>query len=404
MQFYDSSDIPTDLAQRSFAAAITHIMPNGGAPLFALSGYAQKVTAKQIEHGYWTKTMIFPKVVINGAHLSSATTLTVDDTSQIVANTVLRHQPAYGGSAQTHSTMAENILVTDVVNATTLTVTRGFAGTTAQAIADDAVLVGIGTAHEQGSNAPSSMAIIPARSLNNVQIFRNAWDITGTLAAIKMEMGYNTVSENRQDCTALHAQDIEKAAFFSVKSSGTLNNRPLYTMDGIERLIYNNAPTNLKEAGATTTFDQLESYLDPTLDYVTDAMNGNVRTIFCGSGALAVINKIGILSGTYQLQSGQTSFGLQFKQFKTTRGTFNLIEHPLFNTNDDWKKMAISMDLSSFDFAYLEGRDTFHTDINTKGHSTNGKDAEGGVLTSELTVQLKNPFACGIIYNLRAAA
>lgn len=404
MQFYDSSDIPTDLAQRSFAAGITHIMPNGGAPLFALSGYAKKVTALQIEHGYWTKTMIFPKVTINGAHLSSDTTLTCDDTSQIVANTVLRHQVAYAGTAGTHSTMAENILVTNVVNSTTLTVTRGFAGTTAAAIDNDAVLVGIGTAHEQGSNAPSSMAIIPARSLNNVQIFRNAWDITGTLAAIKMEQGYNTVSENRQDCAALHAQDIEKAAFFSVKSSGTMNNRPIYTMDGIERLIYTNAPTNLKEAGATTTFDQLESYVNPTLDYVTDAMNGNVRTIFVGSGALSVINKIGMLSGTYQLMDGQTGFGLQFKQFKTSRGTFNLIEHPLFNTNDDWKKMAVVMDLSSFDFAYLSGRDTFHTDINTKGFASNGKDAEGGVLTSELTVQLKNPFACAVIYNLRAAA
>ncbi len=404
MQFYNSSDIPTDLAQRSFAAGITHIMPNGGAPLFALSGYAHKKTAAQIEHGYWTKTMIYPSVTTVGSHVAGDTTITVVSTDKIVGGNVLRFQKTYAGTAGTHSVMAENILVLNVISSTQFTCRRGVGGTTAATIDTATVLVSIGTAFEQGSNAPTSIAIKPVRSLNNTQIFRNAWDITGTLSAIKMEVGYNTVSENRSDCSALHAQDIEKAAFFGVMGTDTLNSRPIFMMDGLESLIYKNAPLNLKEAGATTTFDQLETMLNPTLDFVTDAMHGNVRTLFVGSGALQVINNIGRLSGTYQLMDGQTGFGLQFKQFKTSRGTFNLIEHPLFNTNDDWKKMAVCVDLSSFDFAYLTGRDTFHTDINTKNMSTNGKDAEGGVLTSELTVEMRNPFACGIIYNLRAAA
>jgi hypothetical protein len=404
MQFYTSSDIPADLAQRSFSAGLTHIMPNGGAPLFALSGYAHNKIAKQIEHGYWSKEMIYPKCTTSGVQLVGATNIVVASTAQIVAGTILRYQKAYNGAAMTHSSLAENMLVTNVVDSTNLTVVRGFAGTTAAEIPDAYVLVGIGTAFEQGSNAPISLAIKPSRTLNNTQTFRNAWDISGTLAAMKMEIGYNTLSENRQDCSSLHAQDIEKAAFFGVRGETTLNNRPLFTMDGIERMIYNKAPTNLKEAGASTTFDQLETMLNPTLDYVTDAMHGNTRTLFVGSGALQVINNIGRLSGTYQLMDGATSFGLQFKQFRTSRGVFNLIEHPLFNTNDDWKKMAVCLDLSSFDFAYLEGRDTFHTDINTRDSSPNGKDAIGGVLTSELTTEMRNPMASGIIYNLRAAA
>lgn len=404
MQFYDTSNIPTDLAKRSFAAGLTRIMPNGSAPLFAMSGYAKKTTALQIEHGYWSKTMIYPSVTVNGSHLSTDTTINVDSSIEIVPGELLRFQKAYAGTEAQHTAMAEIMLVENVVSATQITVVRGFAGSTPAALPDNTVLVSIGSAFEQGSNAPTSRAVKPVRHLNNTQIFRDAWDITGTLAAVQMEQGYNTVTENKADCGAFHAQAIEKAAFFSKKSMGWKNGRPLSTMDGIESLIQQYAPANLYEAGATTSYTQLETYLNPVFDYMTDAMSGNVRTLFVGGTAMQVINNIGRLSGVYQIMDGQTGFGLQFKQFKTSRGTFNIIEHPLFNTNTDWKKMAVAVDLSSFDFAYLQGRDTFHTEINGKGMSTNGRDAIGGVLTSELTVQMTNPFACAIIYNLRAAA
>ena len=404
MQFYDTSDIPTDLAKRSFAAGITRIMPNGAAPLFAMSGLAKKKTAVQTEHGYWSKTMVFPSVTVNGIQIITETNLIVDDSSQVRVGTILRFQKAYGGTSVQHTTMAENLLVTAIPDSTHVTVERGFQGTTAAAIPDDTQLVSIGSAFEQGSNAPVAKAVAPARVLNNTHIFRDAWDITGTLAATEMEQGYDSVSENKGDCTAFHAMSIEQATFFSVKTSTTRNGRPFTTMDGIESLIQQHAPTHLHEAAATTTYAQLETIVNPVFDQVTDAMSGNARTMFVGGGALQVINEIGRLSGSYQIMDGQTSFGLQFKQFKTSRGTFNVIEHPLFNSNDDWKKMAVVVDLTSFDFAYLKGRDTMHTIINDSSRATNGVDASGGVLTSELTIELKNPFANAIIYNLRAGA
>ena len=175
-------------------------------------------------------------------------------------------------------------------------------------------------------------------------------------------------------------------------------------MDGIEKRIYDEAPANLYEMGATTTYTQLETVLDPVFDQMTDSMNGQNRLLLVGGTTRRVITNIGRLSGTYQIQHGQTSFGLQFSSFQIARGTFTMIEHPILNSHTDWKKMAICLDLSSFDFAYLEGRDTFHTDINNKGMATNGKDAVGGVLTSELTTELVNPFACAMLYNFTAAA
>lgn len=401
MQFYNTNDLPIDLAEKSFAANIARIMPNGTAPIYAISGLAKKKVAKQIEHGYWTKTMEFTSVTLTAEALAGATTLTVASTQGVVPNHILRVAKDFNAG---DFVAPENIRVVSVDNGTTLTVERGFAGTTAGTIADTSVLPAVGNAHPEGSSRPTHRAIVAKRILNNTQIFRNGWAQSKTLAAVKQIVGKGTVQENRDDCAAFHATDIELATLFSRISNDPdpQTGEPLHTMDGLEALIEKHAPQNLKQAGATTDYAQLEELLDSVFDQKTDMMNGNRRSIFCGSIALRVINNIGRMSGEYQLTDGQTNFGLSFSTFTTTRGKFDLIEHPIMNTNPEWKKMAVILDLSSFDFAYLEGRDTEVTWINGDNKSTDGTDATGGVLTTELTIELQNPFACGIIYGLTA--
>jgi hypothetical protein len=400
MRFYSTADLPTDLAEKSFAANIARIMPNGTAPLFAISGLAQKITAKDIEHGYWTKTMEFTNMTVVGAILAAETTIDVVSTAGLVPNHVLRVVKAFSGG---DFVAPELIKVVSIIDATSFVSVRGFAGTLARDLVDAEVLPAVGNAHPEGSVKPLHRAIVPVRVLNNTQIFRNAWAQSKTLAAVKQIVGKGTVAENRGDAAAFHASDIETATIFSriSNASDPVTGEPLHTMDGIEALIETHAPGNLKEAGATTDYGELEDLLDPVFDQKTDMMGGNKRTIFCGSTALKVINNIGRLSGEYQIVDEQTNFGLAFSTFTTTRGKFDMVEHPIFNTNPEWKKMALVMDLSSFDFAYLEGRDTEVTFINENNQSTDGTDATGGVLTTELTIQLINPFACAIIYNLR---
>ncbi|MGK3946225.1 hypothetical protein ABK046_48725, partial [Streptomyces caeruleatus] len=80
----------------------------------------------------------------------------------------------------------------------------------------------------------------------------------------------------------------------------------------------------------------------------TDTKVANERVLFVGGAAKRVLNNIGRLNGTYNITDGQTSYGLQFSTFKTSRGTFRTVEHPLFNSNADWAKMAVAVDLSSF--------------------------------------------------------
>lgn len=436
MEFFHTGQITKDLAKKSFAAGVAMVMPGGDAPLFAMSGLAKKKTALQVEHGYWSKQYDYPAITTTAELAPSDTSIvlgdtndyptpsapknagndrdgdalptrgTITDVNRIIPGMILRFQPDMTTQGSTGYKPSENILVTAVnIGTKTLTVVRGFDGTTAQTIPSGALLMQIGNAHEEGSSRPQSQALLPIRHLNYTHIFRNSWDVSGTLAATQLAHGDQPIANNKGDCAHFHARDIEFATFFSRKYMGIRNNKPFHTMDGIEALIEKYAPEHLMAAGATTNYTQLQNMLNPLLNFRSSkSTNGNKRTIYCGGHAKHVLSEIGRKSGNYQLVDGQTSYGLQFSSFKTSRGQFDIVEHPLFNTNAKLAKMAVIADLSSFDYAYLEGRDTRHDQYNQLGGLTNGVDATGGVLTTELTIELQNPYSWGIIYDLTAAA
>ena len=391
-----SANLPTDLAAKSFAAMLTRLMPNGTAPLFGLTSLLKDETATAIEHGYYTKTMIFPSMTLTaGVADGVATTFTVGSTADVVP----------GDTFRADST-GEIVIVNTVPSGTSVTVTRGVGTTAAAAIANGVVLYHIGNAFEQGSVRPSASALVATRYVNYTQIFRNSWAVTKTLAALPLIAGDGAVAESRRDCASFHALAIEKALFFGQKFQGTRNGMPFQTMEGIIARVTLTAPGNVTTLGATTNWTQLEAALDPTLQTVTDATSSNIRTMFVGGVARRVIHNIARLNSSYQVTGVETSWGMQIDTIKTPRGTFEMIEHPLFNAYGNsatWAKMAVICDLNAFAIAYL--RKTEDLQYNDNGTPVdNGIDARGGTLTTELTSLIKNPAAFGILYNFTAAA
>ena len=388
---FDTSNFTTDLAKKSFAGMITRLMPNGSATLFGLTSMLSSETAVAVEHGYFAKTMLFPELTLNGAIADGTTNVfTVTSTANVLPGMIMRV-----------NTTGENILINQVISATTVQVTRGVGVTAAAAIADTVKLYQVGNAFEEGSQRPNALNINPVRITNYTQIFRNTWALTDTARATQVIAGETTTAENKQDCAAFHAADIEKALFFGQKSQGTRNGKPFRTMDGLVSIVdqYQSTQDNYHTAAATTNYTQLETMLDPVFNQATDPKVANERVLFVGGTAKVVLNNIGRLNGTYQMVDGQTSWGLQFSTFKTARGTFRVIEHPLFSTNVDWAKMAVCVDLSTFNIAYLGDRKT-----RSEEEFGEGVDAVGGSLTTEMTCLVKNPPANAVIFGLTAAA
>lgn len=399
---FNTGALTQDLAKKSFAGMITRLMPNGTAPLFGMTSMLPSEIAVQVEHGFFTKTMLFPNLVIgSGGQAAGDTTLTVVSTTNVLPGMIMQE-----------AATGENFIINAVISATQVSVSRAVGTVSAQAMTAADACYQVGNAYEEASVRPNALIINPVRVTNLTQIFRNTWAISDTIRSTLMIAGETNIAESRQDCAAFHAADIEKALFFGQKSQGTRNGQPFRTMDGLINIVSNlgyypssYAAANVTTAGATTTYTQLETALDPVFNQATDPKVANERVLFVGGAARRVINNIGRLNGTYYIVDGQTSYGLQFSSFKTSRGTFRMIEHPLFNSNATWAKYAVCVDLSTFAVAYLGDRKTQNKEFNADADANdNGIDAVGGTLTTEMTCVIKNPPANAIITNLTAGA
>lgn len=388
-----SNTITKDQAAKSFSGMIARFMPMGDAPLFGLTSMLKTETALQFQHGYFSKSMIFPAVILSVQAAIADTVLSVVSTVNIVPGMLLRPDGA----------ATEIMLVQAVIGTTQLVVVRGVGGTAPAIIPITTLCIQVGNASEEGSARPLAVSIQTNLQTNFTQIFRNSWSVTGTAAETKMIAGDGNVAESKMDCAALHAADIEKGLIWGQKYLGMRNNQLFHTMDGILNIVTALAAANITTLGATTNFTQLETALDPVFNVRTDQMIGNERVMFVGGVARRIINNIGRLNGTYMLTQGQTDFGLQFDTLRMTRGTFRLIEHPLLNawgSAASYAKMAIVVDLASFNLAYLGNRKTKAFDM----LGEDGVDAVGGTLTTELCPLIKNPQAFGVLFNFTAAA
>lgn len=397
---FNSALFTQDLAKKSFAGMITRLMPNGAAPLFGMTSMLAADTALQFEHGFFTKTMVFPSFVVTAAgQLAADTIFTGVNTANLLGGMIMRVD-----------TTGENIIINAVLGPTQISVQRAVGTVAAAAIGASVNLYMVGNAYEEGSLRPSALAINPVRITNFTQIFRNTWAIADSVRATQMIAGDTNVAENRQDCAAFHASDIEKALFWGQKYIGSRNGQAFHTMDGLINIVTANAAANVTTLGATTNYTQLEAALDPCFNVATNPQVANERVLFVGGTMHRVLNNVGRLNGTYFISDGQTSYGLQFGSFKIARGTFRIIEHPLFNAfgpTSTWAKMAVAVDLTTFNLAYLGDRKTMNREFNMDGDTEaadNGIDAVGGTLTTEVTCLVKNPPANAILFNATAAA
>lgn len=396
---YNTLQIPDDLARKSFAGMITRLMPNGTAPLYALTARLSEETAYQVEHGFFSKTMLFPTFQLTSAGAAAADTiLPVVSTANLIPGMMMQID-----------TTRENVLIRAINGPTQILVQRGVGTTAAQAIGASVNAWMVGNAYEEASLRPASLLIIPDRFINYTQIFRNTWAVSDTTRATQQVAGDTFVAESKNDCAMFHAADIEKALFFGQKFYGALNNQPFHTMDGLLNIIANRAPGNITTLGGTSNWTQIQAALDPQFNQVTDPKNKPERILFVGGAARNVFHNIFRLNSTYFIEDSQTGWGLQFDTFRIPRGRFIIIEHPLFNAygqSSTWAKMAVSIDLNSFNLAYMNGRKTKNKEFNAAGMPDvdNGVDAVGGTLTSELTCLVKNPAADGVLFNATAAA
>ena len=423
--------INTEIVKKSFPSMVNYLLPKGDASLFGLTAKMQEDTALQIEHGFFAKIMIFPSFIISVADATTTNqTWTVVDSSQVIPNGLYKQvgtTPGGTGALTANTTYASEVaLVTGVTDATHVVVTRGI-GSSATTQAQYSTFVHVGNAFPDASLRPNSFLTKEIRVVNYTQIFRNAWAVSGTVAAIQNLIGDTNPAKSKRECAQYHAMDMEKSMFFGLRSNtagvqGTSN--ALRTMNGIIAQISDGQAANLflpgqtfssnivvansKVSGTSTagvlSIDDLENWIDALVNMSYSPESGMERIVFVGKTAHKVLNRLARLNSTYFIERGTTEWGLRFERIKLTRVDLVVIEHPLFNTNVTWAAMAVAIDIASLQLAYLVGRKTKSEEYNQNGIAVDSAvDALGGSILTELTILCKNPSGCGIITNVLQA-
>lgn len=392
---FNTSLNPAELNTRSFAGTMLRLFPNGSAPLFTLSSQSGKSKAKSSTHGYFSKTLTFIKTTATVADGSGVTNLSVASSAGMTVSMVLFNTRS-----------RENYRVTAIPDATHVTVTRAFGRVAAAANIIGDNIVQVGTAFIEGSTRPTARQLATVYVPNYTQIFRNAWGLTDTARASMAEQGYSNIAESRKDCSLFHSIDIESAILFGQPKMDTSGSQPVHATQGVIDAIYQYAPANINAAGSTTTYDQLVALVEEAWTYSTDMSNPKMRAGFGDSTAIKVLHQIARLSGQIEIMQSETSFGMQFTKFKFYKGEINLIEHPLMNgLQTAATGSLLVMDLPALKLAYMDGRDTVAEEYGASGRQVeSGTDGVGGSLTSELAVELVNPYSCVYVTGLTAGA
>jgi hypothetical protein len=273
------------------------------------------------------KTVPVSSIDVSGAGASSAYIFTVGD---VVRN------------ART----GENFLVTTITDADTIAVTPAYGTTAAAAIAAGDGLFIAGNVNGEGTLARNVNTTRVSEVKNYCQIFKTSIVITGTEAVANLYGGRDLPYQRAKKGTE-HALDIEKAFWYGQKYLDTSTYARRQT-GGIDEFL--TAGTSyVQDQNGPVTAPDFNTFLREGFTYGNDT-----KTLFCGGIVLQAINEMA--RGQILTHTGDTSYGVKISEWQTAFGTINIVHDPLFV--EDFAGTAYLLDLESFRYRFMEGRDT----------------------------------------------
>ena len=209
-----SGDWGTGERPKNFRELILFRNPNGTAPIFALMARVQKESVNDPEFSWWDEPNDLIRLQVNGELDSAALTVVVDSadpsagtpdnvwgTAQhLVEGDLLLVEPLTDVSTFDN----EVLEVVSSSSDTTFVVKRGRAGSSAATIVDDAFLTKIGSAHAEGTAAPSATSRNPIKYFNFTQIFKTTYELTNTATVTKLRTGDPVANDKKRPSVPNH--------------------------------------------------------------------------------------------------------------------------------------------------------------------------------------------------------
>jgi len=283
---------------------------------------------------------------------------------------------------------SEELMLVAAVAGNTLTVQRGYASTTPEALANDQVLHILGNAALEGDGRPNARFTNRVRCANYTQIFTSAVEVSGSnLAASHLGLA-NEMDHEKQGRIREMVRDLENTVINGGRpaSDPEGNGTVRRTMRGIVQHLAANV-FHTGDSGFPAGDDLDEAKVNYVLRKIWENSSGNVDLIVVGGFQKRKINAFCSATRTYG--ASDTAFTDLVSLYESDFGVCKIV-----TTRHVPQDAVLFLDSSRTSVLPLAGR-SFHF----KPLASTG-DYECGELIGEYTLELKNEAAHGMIRNL----
>ncbi len=283
----------------------------------------------------------------------------------------------------------ETMLVTAVDTGTnTLTVVRGYGGTTAQALFDNAPLVIVGNAALEGDDAAAARFTARTRNSNYTQIFTSTVEVSGSELAVRQaglsdELDYQKVQRTRELLRDLENSVLNgRAPAATTEGSSTVRR----TMRGIRSFLATNVfVPNVNGFPEDTSLT--EEQLNLALRTIWQTSSGQVDLIVVGGQEKRQINQFVAVNRNFT--ATDSAYRDNVMVYESDFGVCRVIMSRWVPTGT-----VFLLDSSRIDVMPLAGRSFQYKPLAATG------DRDSGQVLGEYTLELRNENAHGVIQGL----
>mgnify|MGYP001145735883 CR=1 FL=1 len=283
---------------------------------------------------------------------------------------------------------SEELMLVTAVSTNTLTVVRGYAGTTPKDLADDQVVNILGNAALEGSDKPAARFTNRKRCSNYMQIFTATVEVSGTdMAASQLGLA-DELDFQKQERLRELIRDLEN----TVINGGQPASNPegsdsvRRSMKGITQHLSTNV-FHTGDSGFPSGTGLDEAKINYVLRKIWESSNGNVDLILVGGYQKRQINAFCSDSRTYG--ANDTTFTDMLSIYESDFGICRIV-------TTRWlpQDAALLLDSSRISVLPLAGRSFHFKPLASAG------DYECGEIIGEYTLEMKNEAAHGLIRDL----
>jgi len=312
----------------------------------------------------WLEDELAPNTIVASSAVASAATDTPmgvvgGKAGYLQVGAVLR-QPVTG-----------EYFTVSIIAGNTITLTRGFGGTTATSFNAGQSLTVIANASLEGADVTQDSSTLRLRKNNIVQLFKEDIIVSGTQEAVSLHGGIDDEYEYQKMKKITEAvRNLEKAVIMGVSSGNTIGSATaLRTMAGIRALI----TTNVRSVGPTLT----ESWLGTAIQDAWSQGGTDVDMILCGVAHKRIIDQFN--STRKLLANTDRALRNVVSQYESTFGMMTIMLSRWLPDSE-----ALVLASKRIQIVPLQRRSFRSVDVLSQG------DSKKGMVLGEYTVVLRN--------------